>query len=82
MALAAVRTWQREICGFFPPQPLGLAGEEQVADLSHREVPHDRSVLADLEVAHAQFVFFVLQRPLHRPAGEGDVEQGFDGRSR
>lgn len=82
MALAATRTWQMVTSGFFPPKPLGLAGQEQVTDLSHREVSHDGVVLADFEVTHAQFVFFVLQRPFHRPAGEADVQDGFDACSR
>ncbi len=43
---------------------------------------HDGVVLADFEVTHTQFVFFVFQRPFHRPAGEADVQDGFDGCSR
>lgn len=53
-----------------------------MADLSHRQVSHDRIVLTDFEMAHAQFVFFVLERPFHRPAGEGDMQHGFDRRPR
>jgi len=81
-ALAAARTWHRVISGFFPPQPLGLAGQEKMADLSDRQVSHDGVVLADLEVAHAQFVLLVLQAALDGPAGEGDMQNGFERRAR
>ena len=40
-ALAAARTWQIVTSGFFSRQALGLAGEEQMTDLSDPRVPQD-----------------------------------------
>ncbi len=81
MAFVAVRTWHKVISGFFPPQPLGLAGQEQVAHLRHREVPQDGVVLANLEMTQTEFILLVLQRAFHRPTGEGDVQNDFEGRA-
>ena len=78
----AVRTWQRVISGFFPPEPLGLAGQEQVADLGDGEMFHQGVVLANLEMAQAQFVLFILQATLHGPACEADVQNDLDGARR
>ena len=38
---------------------------------------HDRVVLADLEMTHAEFILVVLQRALHRPAREGNMQDDF-----
>lgn len=73
----AVRTWHKVICGFFPPKPLGLADQEQVADLGHREVPQDGIVLANFKMTQTEFILFVLQRAFHRPTCEADVQDDF-----
>ena len=82
MAFVAVRTWHKGISGFFPPQPLGLAGQEQGADLRHREVPQEGVVLANREMTQTEFILFVFQRAVHRPTGETDVPEDFEGRAR
>ncbi len=53
-----------------------------MADLGHREVSHESVVLANLEMAQAQFVLLVFERAFDGPACEGDVQEGFQGRSR
>lgn len=53
-----------------------------MADLRYRHVSHDRVVLADLEMAQAQFILLVLQRAFHRPTREADVQDDFERRSR
>jgi len=50
--------------------------------LCHREMPHDRIVLADLKMAHAKFVLLVLQGAFHRPACECDMQDDLTRRSR
>ena len=67
-ALVASRTWQIVTSGFFFPQPLRLAGEEQVTDLRDAQVPEHGDIFTHLEVAQPQFTFFILQGPFHRPA--------------
>ena len=49
---AAVAAWTcgSVHSGFFPPQPLSLAGEEQVADLRDEEMSFQGGIAADLEV--------------------------------
>ena len=49
-ALMAVWTWGNVTSGFFPPQPLRLAGQEQVADLCDQLMSLERGITADLEV--------------------------------
>src|SRR5438045_4054738 len=73
-ALLASRTWQIVTSGFFSPQPLGLAGQEQMTDLREAQVPQHRRVLAALEVAQAQFALLVFDASLHRPATERHVQ--------
>ena len=75
-ALAAVRTWQSVISGFFPPQPLALLGKEEMADLGDQQVSADGLILADLEMGQAELGFLVLEAAFDGPAGEGDMEQG------
>src|SRR5215467_2948423 len=77
-ALAASRTWLSVISGFFPPKLLGLAGQEQMTDHADVQVAHHGLIGADLEMRKAQFAFLVLQHALHGPAGETDVEPGFE----
>lgn len=38
---------------------------------------HDRVVLADFEMTHAEFILVVLQGALHRPARERDMQNDF-----
>lgn len=42
----------------------------------------DRIVLADLEVTHAEFILVVLQRALHRPARERNMQDDLQRRTR
>ena len=49
-AAVAVWTCGSVHAGFFPPQPLGLAGEEQVADLRDQQMSFEGGIAADLEV--------------------------------
>src|SRR5262249_52448082 len=49
-ALAASRTWLSVIAGFFPPQPLGLAGQEEMTHHGDVQVAHHRLILADFEM--------------------------------
>ena len=60
--------------GFFPPQPLGLAGEEQVADLRDQQMSFEGRIAPDLEVRQAQFALLILQAALDGPAAEGDMQ--------
>jgi len=48
-----------------------------MAYLRHGQMSHDRVVLADLEMTHAEFILVVLQRALHRPARERDMQNDF-----
>ena len=50
-----------------------------MTQLGHGEVSEDRIVLAHLEVAHAEFFLLIFESPLHGPATEGDVQDGFEG---
>src|SRR5205807_8846599 len=81
-ASAAVRTWHRVISGFFSPQPFGLLGQKQIADLGDREVATDRLIVPRLEVGQAEFRFGVLEATFDGPAGEGNVQQSFQTRFR
>ena len=65
------------MAGFFPPEPLCLAGQEQVTDQGDPQVTTQRLVGADFKVRHAQFALFVFQAALDGPAGESHVEDGF-----
>src|SRR5580698_2312743 len=73
-ALAASRTWQSVMAGFFPPEPLGLAGQEQMTDQRDREVPHQSLILADFEMGEAQLALLVLQGAFDGPTREGNVQ--------
>lgn len=53
-----------------------------MTDLGHGKMSQDGVVLTDLEVTHAQFVFLVFEAAFHGPACEGDMQDGFEGRSR
>src|SRR5207249_11005201 len=77
-ALAASRTWLSVINGFFPPQPLGLAGQEQMTDHADVPVAHHGLIRADLEMREAQLAFLILQDALDGPAGETDLPAGFE----
>lgn len=52
-----------------------------MTDLRHCQVSHDGVVLADLEVAHAQFVFLIFEAAFHRPACESDMQDDFKRRA-
>src|ERR1051326_8243290 len=81
-ALAAVRTWHRVISGFFPPQPLGLLGQEEVTQLRDEQVSLEGMVLAHFKVRQAEFGLLVLQTARDGPAGEGDMQEGLPTRLR
>jgi hypothetical protein len=49
-ALAPSRTWLSVMAGFFPPELLGLAGQEQMADHGDVEVAQQTLILADFEM--------------------------------
>ena len=75
----AVRTWQTVNSGFFPPPQLMHLGQEQMTDRSNYQVPPQRFVVTNLEMAQAKFVFLILKAPLHLPAGKTDMKQHFQG---
>src|SRR3972149_2443963 len=52
--LAAARTWQMVISGFFPPKPKGLPSREQVTHLGNIEVAMNRLIVPHFKVAQAQ----------------------------
>ena len=76
--MAASRTWLSVIDGFFPPKLLGLAGQEEMADHADVEVAHHGLIVADLKMREAQFAFLVLQNAFDGPAGETNVQPGFE----
>lgn len=77
-AVAASRTWLKVTAGFFPPQPLGLAGQEQMANDRDVPVAHQSLILANLEMREAQLAFLILQSAFDRPACESNVQPGFE----
>ena len=77
-ASAAVRTWQIVTSGFFPPQPFGLFGQEQMTELGDEEMPTQRLVRPHLEMRQAKFRLGVLETTLDGPTREGDVEKCLD----
>src|SRR5262249_51757254 len=68
----------REISGFFPPKPLGVAGQKEMTDHADVQVGHDGLIFSDLEMREAQVAFFFLHNTLDGPAGESDVQPGFE----
>ena len=66
------------IAGFFPPKPLSLAGQEEVANHGDVQVTHERLILADFEMRQPQLAFLVLQRAFDGPTREADVQPGFE----
>ena len=81
-AFAARWTWYSVISGFFSPQPVRLPRQKQVAHLSEKQMPTQRLIVADLEMAQTQFAFFVLQATFDRPAGEPHVQQNLQRNAR
>src|SRR5262249_55665089 len=68
----------RVSAGFFPPQPLGLAGQEEMTDQGDVPVAQERWILADLERREAEHAFLVLQGLFDRPACEPNMQPGFE----
>jgi len=59
--------------GFFPPKPLGLAGQEEVGDHRDGKMSNESLILADFEVGKTEFAFFVLRDAFDGPTREADV---------
>ena len=55
-----MRTWQTVHSGFFPPQPLGVVGEEQVAHGAQNQMPLQTEPAA-FPMIQSDFSFAVLR---------------------
>src|SRR4051794_32569799 len=61
--------------GFFPPQPLGLAGSEGQGHQTQRQVPHQPHVVAPLEIPEADLALADAEAVLHVPSAEPHAQQ-------
>ena len=73
-AFVAMWTCGNVISGFFPPQPLRLTCEKQMADLRNQQMTFQCRITPHLEVRQPQFAFFVLQTALDGPAPERHMQ--------
>ena len=60
-------------CGFFPPHPIGLLGDEQHHQLAEGHVPHQSAIAASLEVGKADLAFDDAEDVLNAPASERET---------
>src|SRR5579884_2896668 len=61
--------------GFFPPEPLGVPGDETQHQQAQRLVPHQRRVVPPLVVREAEFALAHPEGVFHIPAAESDPQQ-------
>src|SRR4051812_37151982 len=61
--------------GFFPPQPLRLAGDKGQRHQTQRQVTQQRHIVPALEVTKTEFAFTHSEIVLHIPAAKGHLQQ-------
>jgi hypothetical protein len=60
--------------GFFSPEPLGLAGQEQMTNHRNIAMPHQSLILADFKMRQPQFALLGLQCVFNGPTRESNVQ--------
>src|SRR5579871_6072977 len=68
-----------ERSGFFPPQPVGLFGDEQEDQLAKDHMSEEALVTSAFKMSKAQLGFGQAEDMLDAGAGEGDFQEDFQG---
>ena len=71
----ALQTCSSVTSGFFPPQPLRVAGDKGQPQQAQRLVPHQPRVVPPLLVREAQFTLAHPEGVFHVPTAEGHTHQ-------
>src|SRR5712691_3778806 len=72
---SARHTCSKVTSGFFPPEPLGLAGHEGHGYQAQHHVTHQPHVVAPFVMPKADLAFAHADAVLHVPAPKGHTQQ-------
>ena len=72
--------WQTVTSGFFSPQSLAAACQEQRANTRQDQMPLEADVMPALPLVEPDLLLLVAKTPLHAPPRKGDQEQRLDAR--
>src|SRR5216684_3143038 len=80
LVFSARQTCSSVTSGFFPPQPLRLAGNKNHGQQAQNQVPQQADIMAAFIMSKAQLALANPNRMLDIPPPEGHAEQFLQGR--